>query len=77
MGYRSIANSSAEHAPTLGSVSSRPGLAPYCGAGLVDFVRPAGSVRPVLASADATQRNSLSQRFFFYVEIDYLHPSPL
>jgi hypothetical protein len=77
MGYRSIANRLAEHTPMLGSVSSRPGLAAYCGAGLVDFVRPAGSLRPVLASADTAQRNSLSQRFFFYVEIDYLHPSPL
>jgi hypothetical protein len=61
----------------LGSVSSRPGLAAYCGACLVDFVRAAGSVRLVLASADTTQRISVSQRFFFYVEIDYLHPSPL
>jgi hypothetical protein len=30
-----------------------------------------------LSSADTAQRNSLSQRFFFYVEIDSLHPSPL
>ena len=72
-----IANRLAEHAPMLGSVSSRPGLAAYCGASLVDLVRPAGSVRPVLASADTAQRNSLPQRLFFYVEIDYLHPSPL
>jgi hypothetical protein len=39
MGYRSIANRLAEHAPMLGSVSSRPGLAAYGCAGLVDFVR--------------------------------------
>jgi hypothetical protein len=38
MGYRSITNRLAEHEPTLVSVSSRPGLAAYCGAGLVDFV---------------------------------------
>lgn len=55
----------AEHAPTLGSVSSRPGLAAYCGAGLVDFVRPAGSARPVLASADTAQRNSLPPKVLF------------
>jgi hypothetical protein len=45
MGYRLIASRMAEHAPALGSVSSRPGLAAYCGAGLADFVRSAGSVR--------------------------------
>jgi hypothetical protein len=77
MGYRSIANRLAEHAPMLGSVSSRPGLAAYCGAGLVDFVCPVGPLRPVLASADTAQRNSLPQRLFFYVEIDSPHPSPL
>jgi len=44
VGCRSIATRLAEHPPALGSVSSRRGLAAYCGAGLVDLVRSAGSV---------------------------------
>jgi hypothetical protein len=64
MESRSIANKLAEHAPVLGSVTSHPGLAAYGGAGPADFVRPAGSLGPALASANTAQWNSLPQKFF-------------
>src|ERR1700683_1037624 len=64
MGCRSIANRLAEHAPPLGSVSSRPGFAAYGGAGLVDFVGPAGSAGAVIVIADTAQRNKPVPKVF-------------